>query len=282
MPTTRAEHPQDARGRQYHVGLSAGEVAPVVLLCGEVERAGRIAEQLDHVSLERRNREYHTFTGTWRGHPISAMATGMGPDNTEIAVVEVCQLVERPVLLRVGSCGALPGHVSVGDLVISTGALRYESTSTCYAPMEYPALAHPEVVMALAAGAARVGHPHHVGLTASVGSFYAGQGRSFAAFPSRNQDRPLELTRLGVLNMEMEASALFVLGGLAGLRTGAVCAAYANRESGHFVTDGAKESAELAAICTALEAVDVLARMDSQRQDAGAPLWHPGLSPPGP
>jgi uridine phosphorylase len=276
VPT--AHHPQDARRRQYHIGLGPGEVAPTILLAGDVDRAARIAETFDTLDLERRSREYRTFTGTRHGRPLTAMATGMGSDNTEIALVELAQIVDSPVLIRVGSTGALQPDIELGDLVISTGALRYESTSASYAPPEYPALAHPEVLLALVAAAHELGHRHHVGLTATLPGFYASQGRELPPFATRHPERANELARLGVLNMEMEASCLFVLGGVAGLRTGAVCAVYANRQTGDFIAPDLKRQAESAAIHTALGAVDILAAMDQRRDAAGAPLWHPRLA----
>ena len=100
-----AEVVSDAEGVQYHIGCGPNDLADQILLCGDPARAERVSGLFDEVELERRNREYVTFTGTHEGRRVSVMATGIGCDNTEIAVVEISQLVEAPVLLRVGSCG---------------------------------------------------------------------------------------------------------------------------------------------------------------------------------
>ena len=79
------------------------------------------------------------------------------------------------------------------------------------------------------------------------------------------------------MNFEMEASALLVLATLARCRAGVVCAVYANRTTGEFVSDDAKDAAEAACIETGLESLLVLAEMDRQKQDAGTDRWRPSL-----
>ncbi len=49
--------------------------------------------------------------GVYRGMRLSAMSTGMGPDNTEIVVAEVLEITDQPTFVRVGSSGATAaGH----------------------------------------------------------------------------------------------------------------------------------------------------------------------------
>jgi uridine phosphorylase len=75
----------------------------------------------------------------------------------------------------------------------------------------------------------------------------------------------------------MEASALLVLAGLAKSRAGVVCAVYAQRSTGDFVSGQAKERAESACVETGLESLRILADMDRQRRNAGADRWRPSL-----
>jgi uridine phosphorylase len=267
MKRQDANRPQGAAGRQYHVGLRPGEVATSVLLCGDTARAARIAARFDSVrrGFPRRHREYATWTGTYRGREVTVMATGMGADNTEIAVVELLACVERPDLIRVGSCGALRRDVALGDLVISTGAVRLESASLGFVDEGYPAVAHHECVLALVTAASRLGRRAHVGVTATAAGFYGWQGRDVAGLASRHRDLPGRLAGAGVLNLEMEASALFTLASMKGLRSGAVCAAYANRPANAFLDAAGRRRADAAAIGVALGALDVLAEMDAAR-----------------
>lgn len=283
MPHTRrgsAEVVRTAAGRRYHIGLAPGDVAPVVLLAGDPARAERVAERFDRVEVERRNREFATFTGRYRGHRVSAMGTGIGPDNLEIVVVELAPLIPGGTLLRIGSCGALAGGIRLGDLVISTGAVRLENTTSYFVHEGYPAVAHHEAVLALAESCRSQRLPYHVGLTATAPGFYGAQGRRVPGFAPRFPGLPRELAAQGVLNMEMEVSSLLVLAALAGLRAGAVCAVFAQRRHNRFVTTAEKHRAEERVIAAGLGAVEALARIDAAKRRAKVACWDPGIARP--
>ena len=268
---------QGNSARQYHIALGPGELAEYVLLCGDPDRAARVAGLFDEVRLERRHREYVTYTGKWNGLELSVMSTGIGADNTEIAVIEISQICHRPTLVRIGSCGTLREEVRIGDLVISAGAVRLENTSTFFVHEGYPAFADYEVLMALVAAAGRKGLRHQVGLTATAPGFYGAQCREVEGFPLRKPDLIRELAAQGVLNYEMETSALLTLSTLRGLRAGAVCAVYAHRPSGRFIAEKDIPEAELRCIEAGMEAVRILARMDEVKKAAGAARWTPEL-----
>jgi uridine phosphorylase len=165
--------------------------------------------------------------------------------------------------------------MEVGDLVITRGAVRQEGTSKEYVREDYPAVADEEVVSALIAAAERLGHDYHVGLTMSADSFYAGQGREgFDGFEAAGSETLVEdLKNANVMNIEMEAAAILTLANVYGLRAGAVCSVFANRETGEFMTEGESVAAETASL-----AVKLLARMDEVKAEAGADRWHAGLS----
>lgn len=261
--------------RQYHIDLAPGEVADYILLPGDPERTDRIASLLDEVEVRRRHREFHSVTGTHRGLRISVVATGIGTDNVEIVLAELLALVRRPTLIRIGSCGVLREDIALGDLVISTGAVRLEGTTRFYVDDGYPAVADYTAVAALLEAASTTGRTAHLGLTATAPGFYGAQGRPIPQLPLRWPDLAERMAAQGVVNFEMEASALLVLASLAGCRAGVVCTAFAQRTSGDFVTGARKDAAEEAVIETGLEALHVLARMDAQRDRAGEALWRP-------
>ncbi len=258
-----ASRPTGSDGRTYHVGVKRGEVAPTIVLVGDPARAEMVADRFDRrTGKPVKNREYVTISGVRNGRPITVCATGMGCDNTEMAVVELLSCVDRPDFLRIGSCGALQPETKVGDLIISTGALRLEATTLGFVRSEYPAVAHHEFVLALASAAERAKVRHRVGLTATTAGFYGWQARKGGAFEPREPGLDRELGRIGVENFEMEASALFVLASLKGLRAGAVCAAFASRPRDEFIDGKAKTAAEKRAVDVGLAALDVLAEMD--------------------
>lgn len=275
MSFKSAERVETAEGRQYHIGLAPGDLAPFVLLCGEPLRVERTAKYLRKTKKPVRSREYVTVTGEYEGVPVSVMATGMGPDNTEMAVVEMGQILKEATLIRIGSSGGLQKNMKLGELVISTGAVRLENTTRFFVEEGYPAVAHHEVTLALIQSAHDAGYRHHVGLTATAPGFYGAQSRRVPRFPPRFPELPKTLAAMKVQNFEMEASALFVLAGLAGFRAGAVCALYASRGENRFIGKKEMLQAEERCIRTGLGAVSLLARMDRKRKKE--PYWLPKM-----
>ena len=263
--------------RQYHIGLAPGELAEYILLPGDPDRAARIATRFESIELERRNREFASVTGTYRGQRVSVLSTGIGSDNVEIVVAEVLAIVARPTFIRVGSCGALQPEIALGDLVISSGAVRLEATTSFFVHDGYPAVADYEATIALVEAAHRLGVRAHVGITATAPGFFGAQGRPIPQLPIRYPDLAEELARQRVLNFEMEASALLVLAGLARCRAGVVCGVFAQRVTGEFVAGEAKQQAEDACVETGLEALAILAELDRQKRAAGAERWRPSL-----
>jgi uridine phosphorylase len=263
--------------RQYHIGLGPGDLAEYILLPGDPDRTQRIATRLENIEGEWRHREFASVTGTYRGERVSVVSTGIGADNVEIVVAEILAITERPTFIRVGSCGALQPEIAVGDLIISSGSVRLEATTSFFVHDGYPAVADYEAVAALVEAAAKLGHRAHVGITATAPGFFGAQGRPIPQLPIRYPDLAEEMARQRVLNFEMEASAILVLAGLAGCRAGVVCAVYAHRPSGDFATDEARSSAEAACVETGLEGLWNLAAMERQKRKAGTDRWRPSL-----
>ena len=279
----RVENPTDRRiaipsgERQYHIGLGPGELAEYILLPGDPDRTTRIASRFESIELEHRHREFASVTGRFRGQRVSVVSTGIGTDNVEIVVAEILAITERPTFIRVGSCGALQPEMALGDLVITTGAVRLESTTSFFVHDGYPAVASYEAVAALIEAAERLGHRYHVGVTATAPGFFGAQGRPIPQLPIRYPDLAEEMARQRVMNFEMEASALLVLATLARCRAGVVCTVYANRTTGDFVTGDLKDAAEAACVETGLESLLVLADMDRQKREAKTDRWRPSI-----
>jgi uridine phosphorylase len=249
---------EDDEGRQYHIGLKRGQLAERVMLCGDVDRVELGKKLFEDVEFETQRREFRTVTGTFDGKRMSLMSTGIGPDNTEIAVIECCQIVDSPIFIRVGSCGALQDYIEPGDLVISTGALAYENTSSFFVPDCFPAIADPGVLRSLDQACEELGYGHHVGLTATTPGFYGSQGRGVGAFRLMEGFNVELLRSWGVLNFEMEASCLFRLATIGGARAGAVCAAFNNRITDKVISTGIKHEAEERCLRVAMTALSRL------------------------
>lgn len=247
----------DSEGCQYHIGLKKGELAQRIMLAGDPDRIEVGKKLFDSIELETSRREFRCITGKVHGTRMSLLSTGIGPDNTEIAVIEASQIVKDPVFIRVGSCGALQKFVKPSDKVISTGSIAYENTSTFFVPECFPAIASIDVVLELERACNELGLEHHVGLTATTPGFYGSQGRSIGKFeplPFKIED----LQKWGVLNFEMESSVLFRLSMISGARAGTICAAFNNRATDEMISPKQKKPAQEGTIRAAMLALSRL------------------------
>jgi uridine phosphorylase len=254
--------------------IKKGDVSRYVLLPGDPERVPLIAKYWDKAWHVATHREFVTYSGYYKGVFISATSTGIGAPSTAIAIEELARC-GVDTFIRVGTTGALKREIKLGDLVISTGAVRLEGTSRHYAISEYPAIASFEVVLALIEAAESLGVNYHVGLTASSDSFYVGQERpGFKDYLPPFQRGLIEYLRsMNVLNFEMEASVIFILSNIYGLRAGAVCAAIANRETDEFKPGVGVEDA----IRVANEAVKILSEWDFEKERRGKKYITPDI-----
>ena len=208
---------------QYHVTLSDGDVAPYVLLPGDPGRVPVVASHWDEAHEVARNREYVTYTGTYRGVAISCTSTGIGAPSTAIAVEELAR-VGATTFLRIGTCGTFLDDVALGDIAIMDSAVRWDGASALYAPLEYPAVAHHEVVDAAIEATRAAGLRSHVGTTCSTDAFYVPRaGSAFGGYEQSSWREAYEdIRRANVLAIEMEASVIMVLARIWGLRGGAI------------------------------------------------------------
>ena len=263
---TQADAPRTG-DRQYHIGLERGELAEYVLLVGDPGRVAKVAQRFDSIELERSNREIHDRHRHLPRHARQLHVDGMGTDNVEIVLAEVMEITDAATFIRIGSSGALLPEIALGDLVVSIGAVRLENTTDFYVHPGFPAVAHRDVVWALERACRNLGFTYHVGLTATASGFYAPQGRAMRTLPVRYPELATELRHQRVANLEMESSALFVLAHLAGLRSGTVCAAYAQRTDGTFLEGAAKEAAEARCIDAGLAGIHLLWQVDTDGGD---------------
>ena len=237
-------------GRAYHIALAAGEVPRRIVLVGDPARVDLASGLLGDFRIVAQNREFRSGVGLMRDREVMVLSTGIGPDNVEIVVHELTMLKGPGLLLaRAGTSGGV--NAELGELVISTAAVRLENTTDFYAPKGFPAVADPEIALRMAEVAKRLGFRHRLGITATAPGFFAPQGREVLLRPWRWSLG--DVARLGVANMEMEMSVLFVLSSLLGHRAGGVCAVIADRKGKRALDPREKREAERAALRVALE-----------------------------
>ncbi|MCW5964212.1 MAG: nucleoside phosphorylase [Bryobacterales bacterium] len=255
-----ADKPLGDDSRNYHTHTRAGDLAPLCLIVGAPGRAEMIASRFFD-KPRRYGNEYRgllSYTGNYKGVPVSVTTSGMGGPSIGIVLPEAVRSGAR-VFIRVGSCGSLLRHSKVGDLIVVSAAIRHEGVAENWAPLGYPAVADWRVVSALHDAAKEVAPGRfHVGVECTTSDFYGGQGRPnlFGEVPPQLAARHEEVIRLGVACYSMEAANLFVWcateGG--GLPCAAVNAVFANRRTNDWGTEGEEAAAQ-----TALEAFRTLA-----------------------
>jgi uridine phosphorylase len=214
-------------------GLRPGQVPKHVFLCGDPARVERIARGWEEPRELVRVREFRIVAGRDRGLPLAAASTGIGAPGAAIVMEELVKVGAR-AFLRIGNSGGLAPDLALGDLVVTTGAVRDDGTSRSYVGPEYPAVADHELVGALLAAARARGAPCRAGITWSLDAFYVrnavlrpdGSLSSMSAgsyWGPGHAERIDEMRRAGVLNCEMEAGAILTLASLFGVRAGCIC-----------------------------------------------------------
>jgi uridine phosphorylase len=236
---------------QHHIQLRRGDVGRYVLLPGDPGRCEPIAALFDDAVQVASNREYTTWTGTLDGEKVSVVSTGIGCPSSAIAVEELIK-IGADTFIRVGTSGAIQPGTLEGELAVVTAAIRDEGTSSHYLPIEFPAIADPEVVEAIAKAASRLGIPHRLGVSQSKDSFYGEVEPERMPMADRLHDRWNAWVAGGAICSEMEASTIFVLGAIHRVRTGGVMQMHSG--------EGAADRGQL--LTTAVEALRVLIQDD--------------------
>ena len=206
-------------GRQFHIHCVEGDVGRYVFLPGDPGRCESIANHFDNPVHIGMNREYNIWTGKLLGEKVSVCSTGIGGPSASIAMEELHQ-IGADTFIRVGTCGGIALDVQPGDVVVATGAIRYEHTSLEYAPMEFPAVPDFGITAALKAAGESLGYRIHTGVVQCKDSFYGQHSPEKSPVYYDLLQKWESWKRLGVKASEMESAALFVVAAALGVRCG--------------------------------------------------------------
>ena len=111
--------------KQFHIHCVEGDVGRYCILPGDPGRCESIAKLFDNPVHIGQNREYNIYTGTLLGEKVSVCSTGIGGPSASIAMEELHN-IGADTFIRVGTCGGIDLEVEPGDVVVATGAIRYE------------------------------------------------------------------------------------------------------------------------------------------------------------
>lgn len=205
--------------KQFHIRCSMGDIGKYVILAGDPGRVPKIAALFDDAKQIAYNREYNIYTGYLCGEKVTAASTGIGGPSTAICVEELHNL-GADTFIRTGTCGGIDLDVQSGDIVIATGAIRFEHTSMEYAPIEFPAVADFDVVCALKNAATKLGCTTHTGVVQCKDSFYGQHSPESSPVYYELLNKWESWKRLGVKASEMESAALYVIASALKCRAG--------------------------------------------------------------
>ena len=244
-------------GTQYHIGLKEGDIGEYVILPGDPKRCAKIAEYFDDAKLIADRREFTTYTGFLNGVKVSVTSTGIGGPSAAIALEELVK-VGGKYFIRVGTCGGMDLDVKSGDLVIATGAIRMEGTTTEYAPIQFPDVANYDIVTALIKASQNLNMPYHVGVVECKDSFYGQHSPDLMPVSYELNNKWNAWLKLGCLASEMESAALFVVGSYLKVKIGSIFLVVANQEREKQGLENPVVHDTDSAIRTAVEAIKIL------------------------
>ena len=216
-------------GMQFHIRCTDGDVGKYCFLPGDPGRCEAIAAYFDNPIHVTQNREYNIYTGTLLGEKVSVCSTGIGGPSAAIAMEELTA-IGADTFIRVGTCGGIDMEVLPGDVVVATGAIRFEHTSMEYAPIEFPAVPDFDVTAALREASMALGYRTHTGVVQCKDSFYGQHSPEKSPVSYELEQKWQAWKRLGVKASEMESAALFVVAAALGVRCGSCFHAVWNQE----------------------------------------------------
>ena len=251
--------------RQYHINCVQGDVWRYCILPGDSGRCQFIVAFFVDAKFIGQNREYVIYTGTLLGEKVSVCSTGIGGPSAAIAMEELHN-IGADTFIRVGTCGGIDLNVQSGDIVVATGAIRFEHTSREYAPIEFPAVSDFGVAAALAQAARDMGKTCHMGVVQCKDSFYGqhSPGRMPVSYELLNKWEAWK--RLGVKASEMESAALFVVAAALRVRCGSCFHVVWNQEREAAGLDQAMSEDTSAAVRVGVEALKLLIQRDRARR----------------
>lgn len=249
--------------RVYHLNLAPGDIGRKIILVGDPERVQMISSHFDEMQVERRNREFVTHTGMYKGERISAIATGIGTDNIDIVLNELDALqsidletrafktdFEPLVFVRIGTSGAMQADIEVNEVIVGEMALGLDNVPAFYANFDAFNITAAEMLFYQEAGwgknmprvyfvqadeglLAGLGKDYRKGITVSAPGFYGPQGRRLR-LPLKDNGLNSKMAEfsykgLKITNYEMESSALYALAKLMGHKAITLCKIIANR-----------------------------------------------------
>ena len=228
-----------------HIGANSGDIAETVLMPGDPYRAKWAAETfLENPVCVNEVRGMLGFTGTWNDNRVTIHGSGMGMPSLSIYANELIRDYDVKTLIRIGSCGGMQKHVGIRDVIIAQTASSVATpSSTIFREFNFAPCANWELLSAAVNAASKLDVATHVGGIYSSDTFYDER-------PDLNE----QMTRHGILGVEMEAAELYTLAARYGRRALAVLTVSDHLQTGEALPSDQREKSFGDMVQIALEA----------------------------
>jgi DeoD family purine-nucleoside phosphorylase len=198
---------------EQHLRCGPADIADVVMLVGDPNRAERVAALFGESRLVNSNRGLLVYTGFYADTRLTVATTAMGGPSAAIVLEELCNL-GASIFIRVGSAGGLASQLVAGDIVVATAAVRDEGTSMRYLKPTFPAIGDFDLT-GIVVRLAKESRPETLpGIVLTHDAFYRGLSK----------EALIELREAGVVAREMETACVFVVAAVRRVRAAALLA----------------------------------------------------------
>ena len=208
-----------------HNSAEVGEIAERILLPGDPLRAKYIAENfLTSAKKYTEIRNIYGYTGKYKGVDVSVQATGMGIPSISIYVHELIHVYGVKKLIRVGTCGGMHENLNLRDVLIAQGASTDSSIvkQTFGGAINFSLLADFDLLSKAVDNAKKLNIPVKVGNVICTDYFYNDYSDSQGIFSAENLTLDQKMIQHGILAVEMESAALYLLAAAANVQALAI------------------------------------------------------------
>lgn len=208
-----------------HNTAEIGDIAERVLLPGDPLRAKVIAENfLTDVKQYNSIRNMFGFTGKYKGVPVSVQATGIGIPSFSVYVHELIHVYGAKKLIRTGTCGGMHDSLKLRDVLIAQGSSTDSSIvhQTFGGAINFSLLADFDLLSKAVGNAKKLNIPVKVGNVICTDTFYNDYSDKNGTFTSNGLTLDEKMIRYGILAVEMESAALYLLAAAAQIQALAI------------------------------------------------------------
>ena len=197
-----------------HISAEFGQIAEKVIMAGDPLRAKFMAERyLENAELVNQVRGMYCYTGTYKGKRVSVMGHGMGISSIGIYTFELYNFYGVKRIIRTGSAGAYHPDLHVGDVVIAQAACDNSNFAAQFRlPGTFAPIADFNLLRAAVEKAESMGINFRVGNILASEIFYNDDPEAWKSWQ-----------KMGVLAVEMEASALYMNAARSGNEALCIC-----------------------------------------------------------